>query len=165
MAKLSDLKVGMTIKIKKGKTPASRFGLDSEDVKNFVGKTTKIRDIDHHTLGYMKVQTNDETEYLWFPPDWIEIVEQTNEEKKETKTNTAIKQYVLFDQCSTKIEDYDISYPFDDINDIFNVADVNWGWGEDETIERFESGEMKLFEVNEVKIEIKKGKTTIQLKG
>lgn len=76
MARLRDLKVGMTVKIKKGRTHASRISVDSEKILLFVGKTTTITDINHDELEQLKIKTGLYTDYLWFPPDWIEIVEE-----------------------------------------------------------------------------------------
>jgi len=69
--------------------------------------------------------------------------------KAQTKTEVKLQTYVLED-------DGDISEVFTDVSTkgICHVAECSWDWNQYETIERIKEGKMKLFKIEEVKLEV-----------
>ena len=67
----------------------------------------------------------------------------------QTKTEVKLQTYVLED-------DGDISEVFTDVSTegICDVAKCSWNWDQYETIERLKGGKMKLFKIEEVKLEV-----------
>lgn len=70
-------------------------------------------------------------------------------QKTKVKQEVTPQKYIL-------IDDGDLSYVFTDVSahGICKVSNDDWGWDAHETLNRLSSGKMKLFKIEEVKLEI-----------
>lgn len=69
--------------------------------------------------------------------------------KIQTKQEVTPQKYILMDED-------DVSEAFTDVSTkgIYAVVKSAWGWGQYETTERMKEGKMKLFKIEEVKVEV-----------
>ena len=150
MARLRDLKIGMKVQIVKGKEdPGCFYHTDAYKYVGKIGNITEIDNNDPHCA--VKVDVNN-AQIWWYPSSWIKIIKDKGENAmKQTKTTkiTAPQEYIL-------IDDADISEVFTDVTDqgIFDMADKTWDWDKLDAINRLSSGKMKLFKIEEVKLEV-----------
>ena len=150
MARLRDLKIGMKVQIVKGKEDPGCF--HHTDAYKYVGKIGNITEIDNNDPHCaVKVDVNN-AQIWWYPSSWIKIIKDEGETKltkAQTKSEVKLQTYVLED-------DGDISEVFTDVSTkgICVVAENTWDWNQHETIERLNSGKMKLFKIEEVKVEV-----------
>ena len=149
MARLRDIKVGMKVEIIKGKEKPEDF--DHYDAWDHIGDIGVVISIDlEDTLCAVKIKTDNLIGW-WYPASWIKIIKDEGETKL-TKPKIEVKpqKYVLED------DDGDISEVFTDVSTkgICVVAENAWDWNQYETIERIKEGKMKLFKIEEVKVEV-----------
>ena len=150
MARLRDLKIGMKVQIVKGKEdPGCFYHTDAYKYVGKIGNITEIDNNDPHCA--VKVDVNN-AQIWWYPSSWIKIIKDEGETTmKQTKTTkiTEPQKYVLMDRT-------DVSEAFTDATaqGIFDMAEDAWSWDKLDVIERFGNGEMKLFKIEEVKLEV-----------
>ena len=150
MARLRDIKVGMKVQIVKGKEEIGQSAYD------YIGDTGIVEDIDlSDPLLEILVSdlVNQPIHHYWYPASWIKIIKDEGEvkmTKAQTKTEVKLQTYFLEDG------DGDISEVFTDVSTkgICHVAECSWDWNQYETIERIKEGKMKLFKIEEVKLEV-----------
>ena len=83
MARLRDIKVGMTVWIKKGSTSEDDFGMGSDTAQaHYIGKQTTVTQIDEmdDTCTVLTEQS------IWWPTDWISLTPPNNESKEVENT-------------------------------------------------------------------------------
>ena len=147
MARLRDIKVGMKVEIIKGSGNPDFFTTAN------IGLSGMVMIIDNNDsmrsvfVGFPKRPSE------WYPASWIKIIKDEGEvkmTKAQTKTEVKLQTYVLEDG------DGDISEVFTDVSTkgICHVAECSWDWNQYETIERIKEGKMKLFKIEEVKVEV-----------
>ncbi len=150
MARLRDLKIGMKVQIVKGKEdPGCFYHTDAYKYVGKIGNITEIDNNDPHCA--VKVDVNN-AQIWWYPSSWIKIIKDEGETTmKQTKTTkiTYPQKYVLTDET-------DVSEVFTDVTaqGIFDMADKTWDWDKLDAIKRFGNGKMKLFKIEEVKLEV-----------
>lgn len=150
MARLRDLKIGMKVQIVKGKEdPGCFYHTDAYKYVGKIGNITEIDNNDPHCA--VKVDVNN-AQIWWYPSSWIKIIKDEGETTmKQTKTTkiTDPQKYIL-------IDDDDISESFTDVTakGIFGISNEAWAWDQYETSERIKEGKMKLFKIEEVKLEV-----------
>lgn len=155
MARLRDLKVGMKVEIVRGKEHPEDFCHLNAD--KFVGLAGEIEDIargDRWSAATIRVKTaHDISAGWWYPASWIKIIKDEGETKMTQKTK--VKQEVT-PQKYILIDDNDITRTFTDVTTagICKLVDDEWGFDADETLNRLSSGKMKIFKIEEVKLEI-----------
>ena len=146
MARLRDIKVGMKVEIIKGSGNPDFFTTAN------IGLSGMVMIIDNNDsmrsvfVGFPKRPSE------WYPASWIKIIKDEGKTKMpeaQTKTEVKLQTYVLED-------DGDISEVFTDVSTkgICVVAENAWDWDQYETIERINEGKMKLFKIEEVKVEV-----------
>ena len=151
MARLRDLKVGMKVQIVKGKEDPEEFRLTLDECNvGSVGIVKRI--VADDPVCQVKVSVPGGCSEWYYPSSWIKIIKDKGENAmKQTKTTkiTAPQEYIL-------IDDADISEVFTDVTDqgIFDMADKTWDWDKLDAINRLSSGKMKLFKIEEVKLEV-----------
>lgn len=138
MARLRDLKVGMKVQIRGN----HRY------YPNQTGEVLVTSWCDNQVL----VRLEEEKTNYWFYAVQVKIIKDEGETTmKQTKTTkiTEPQKYVLTD-------DADVSEVFTDVTaqGIFDVAEESWNWDKFEVIERFGDGKMKLYKIEEVKLEV-----------
>lgn len=140
MARLRDLKVGMEVCVSRPRT------------NRYSGQTGKVVDITYYDCQVLVRLTENATNY-WFYDSELDIIENEGETKMAQKTK--VKQEVT-PQKYVLIDDNDHSPIFTDMsaNGICKVSNDEWGFEMNETINRLNSGKMKLFKIDEVKLEI-----------
>ena len=147
MARLRDIKVGMKVQIVKGSGNPDFFTTAN------IGLSGMVMIIDNNDsmrsvfVGFPKRPSE------WYPASWIKIIKDEGEvkmTKAQTKTEVKLQTYFLEDG------DGDISEVFTDVSTkgICHVAECSWDWNQYETIERIKEGKMKLFKIEEVKVEV-----------
>lgn len=147
MARLRDIKVGMKVEIIKGSGNPDFFTTAN------IGLSGMVMIIDNNDsmrsvfVGFPKRPSE------WYPASWLKIIKDEGEvkmTKAQTKTEVKLQTYVLED------DDGDISEVFTDVSTkgICVVAENAWDWNQYETIERIKEGKMKLFKIEEVKLEV-----------
>lgn len=144
MARLRDIKVGMKVQIVRGKEDPEDFSLTLSDWP--IGMTGEVCDIDNNDKEcQVQVEIKGLSDW-YYPASWIKIIK----DEGETKMTTAQPQkYVLMDE-------EDISKPFTDISSkgILGTSYEEWCWDIIDTTERIKEGKMKLFKIEEVKLEV-----------
>ena len=146
MARLRDIKVGMKVEIIKGSGNPDFFTTAN------IGLSGMVMIIDNNDsmrsvfVGFPKRPSE------WYPASWIKIIKdegETKMTKAQTKTEVKPQKYVLED-------DGDTSEVFTDVSTkgICHVAECSWDWNQYETTERIKEGKMKLFKIEEVKLEV-----------
>lgn len=146
MARLRDIKVGMKVEIIKGSGNPDFFTTAN------IGLSGMVMIIDNNDsmrsvfVGFPKRPSE------WYPASWIKIIKDEGETKltkAQTKTEVKPQKYVLMDED-------DVSGAFTDVSPKGIGAAVKsaWGWDQYETIERINEGKMKLFKIEEVKVEV-----------
>lgn len=148
MARLRDIKVGMKVEIVKGKEKPEDF--DHYNACDYIGSTGLVASVDLKAPSCTVKVTTDTSGGWWYPASWVKIIKDEGETKmRKPKIEVKPKTYVLED-------DGDISEAFTDVSTkgICHVAECSWDWNQYETIERIKEGKMKLFKIEEVKVEV-----------
>ena len=151
MARLRDIKVGMKVQIVKGKEEPEEFSLVLDECNvGSVGTVERI--VADDPVCQVKVSVPGVCFEWYYPSSWIKIIKDKGETTmKQTKTTkiTDPQKYVLTDET-------DVSEVFTDVTDqgIFDMADKTWDWDKLDAIKRFGNGKMKLFKIEEVKLEV-----------
>lgn len=145
MARLRDIKVGMKVQIIKGKEEIGQSAYD------YIGDTGIVEDIDlSDPLLEILVSdlVNQPIHHYWYPASWIKIIKDEGEVKM-TKAKIEVKpqKYILMghNYVSQVFTDSSTKGILDIANDVFS---------EQETIELLKDGNMKLFMIEEVKLEV-----------
>lgn len=144
MARLRDIKVGMKVQIMKGSGNPDFFTTDNIGLSGLVMIIDNNDSLRSVLVGFSKRPSE------WYPASWIKIIEDEGETKlTKAKIEVKLQTYVLED-------DGDISEVFTDVSTkgICHVAECSWDWNQYETIERIKEGKMKLFKIEEVKLEV-----------
>ena len=146
MARLRDIKVGMKVQIVKGSGNPDFFTTANIGLSGLVVIVDNNDSLRSVFVGFSKRPSE------WYPASWIKIIKDEGETKltkAQTKTEVKLQTYVLED-------DGDISEVFTDVSTkgICVVAENTWDWNQHETIERIKEGKMKLFKIEEVKVEV-----------
>lgn len=147
MARLRDLKVGMKVEIVKGTGNPDFFTTAN------IGLSGKVKIIDNNDSMRSIFVEFDKRPSEWYPASWIKIIKDEGETKMTQKTRVNQKatpqKYIL-------IDDEDHSRVFTDVSahGISKVSNDEWGWEVNETLNRLSNGKMKLFKIEEVKLEI-----------
>lgn len=139
MARLRDLKVGTKVQIRGNHCY----------YPNQIGEVLVTSWCD----GLVQVRLEEGKTNYWFYTVQVKIIKDEGETAmKQTKTTkiTDPQKYILIDD-----NDY-ISEPFTDVTakGIFGISNGHWGWDLYETSERIKEGKMKLFKIEEVKLEV-----------
>jgi len=151
MARLRDLKVGMKVEIVKGKEDPEDFGLKLTDCQ--VGSVGTVSFIDKYDPVCQVSVTLPDGDSWYYPSSWIKIIKDEGEtemtQKTKVKQEVTPKKYIL-------IYDDDHTRVFTDASahGICKVSNEDWGFEMYETINRLSSGKIKLFKIEEVKLEI-----------
>lgn len=138
MARLRDIKVGMKVQIIKGSGNPDFFTTAN------IGLSGMVMIIDNNDsmrsvfVGFPKRPSE------WYPASWIKIIKNEGETKM---VKTDPQKYILIDEeyVSQVFTDASTKGILDVSNDVFN---------ERETVERLKEGKMKLFKIEEVKVEV-----------
>jgi hypothetical protein len=142
MARLRDIKVGMKVQIMKGSGNPDFFTTDNIGLSGLVMIIDNNDSLRSVLVGFPKRPSE------WYPASWIKIIKDKGETKM-TKPKIEVKpqKYILID------EEY-VSQVFTDASTkgILNVS--NDVFDERETVERLKEGKMKLFKIEEVKVEV-----------
>lgn len=138
MARLRDLKVGMKVQLRGN----HRY------YPNQTGEVLVTSWCDNQVL----VRLEEGKTNYWFHTVQVKIIKDEGETAmKQTKTTkiTDPQKYIL-------IDDADISESFTDVTakGIFGISNEEWAWDQYETSERIKEGKMKLFKIEEVKLEV-----------
>ena len=146
MARLRDIKVGMKVEIVKGSGNPDFFTTANIGLSGLVVIIDNNDSLRSVLVGFPKRPSE------WYPASWIKIIKDEGENKltkAQTKTEVKLQTYFLED-------DGDISEVFTDVSTkgICVVAENAWDWNQYETIERIKEGKMKLFKIEEVKLEV-----------
>ena len=144
MARLRDIKVGMKVQIIKGKEEIGQSAYD------YIGDTGIVEDIDlSDPLLEILVSdlVNQPIHHYWYPASWIKIIKDEGETKMVKTKVTDPQKYILIDEeyVSQVFTDASTKGILDVSNDVFD---------ERETVERLKEGKMKLFKIEEVKVEV-----------
>ena len=147
MARLRDIKVGMKVEIVMGSENCDFFTTDNIGLSGMVVIVDNNDSLRSVLVGFSKRPSE------WYPASWIKIIKDEGENKltkAQTKTEVKLQTYFLEDG------DGDISEVFTDVSTkgICHVAECSWDWNQYETIERIKEGKMKLFKIEEVKLEV-----------
>lgn len=147
MARLRDIKVGMKVEIIKGSGNPDFFTTDNIGLSGMVVIVDNNDSLRSVLVGFPKRPSE------WYPASWIKIIKDEGEvkmTKAQTKTEVKLQTYFLEDG------DGDISEVFTDVSTkgICHVAECSWDWNQYETTERIKEGKMKLFKIEEVKVEV-----------
>lgn len=147
MARLRDIKVGMKVEIVKGSGNPDFFTTANIGLSGLVMIVDNNDSLRSVFVGFPKRPSE------WYPASWIKIIKDEGEvkmTKAQTKTEVKLQTYFLEDG------DGDISEVFTDVSTkgICHVAECSWDWNQYETIERIKEGKMKLFKIEEVKLEV-----------
>lgn len=147
MARLRDIKVGMKVQIVKGSGNPDFFTTANIGLSGLVVIIDNNDSLRSVFVGFPKRPSE------WYPASWIKIIKDEGEvkmTKAQTKTEVKLQTYFLEDG------DGDISEVFTDVSTkgICHVAECSWDWNQYETIERIKEGKMKLFKIEEVKVEV-----------
>lgn len=147
MARLRDIKVGMKVEIVKGSGNPDFFTTANIGLSGLVVIIDNNDSLRSVFVGFPKRPSE------WYPASWIKIIKDEGENKltkAQTKTEVKLQTYFLEDG------DGDISEVFTDVSTkgICHVAECSWDWNQYETIERIKEGKMKLFKIEEVKLEV-----------
>ena len=151
MARLRDLKIGMKVQIVKGKEdPVCFYHTDAYKYVGKIGNITEIDNNDPHCA--VKVDVNN-AQIWWYPSSWIKIIKDEGETKMAQKTKAkqeaTPQMYILIDDdVHTRV--------FTDVSahGICKVTNDDWSFDVDQTLNRLSSGKMKLFKIEEVKLEV-----------
>ena len=146
MARLRDIKVGMKVQIVRGSENCDFFTTDN------IGLSGMVVIVDNNDSLRSVLVEFSKRPSEWYPSSWIKIIKDEGEvkmTKAQTKSEVKLQTYVLED-------DGDISEVFTDVSTkgICVVAENTWDWNQYETIERIKEGKMKLFKIEEVKVEV-----------
>ena len=138
MARLRDLKVGMKVEIVKASDTAN------------IGLVGKVGIIDNNDSMRSVFVEFDERPSGWCPASWIKIIKDEGETKltkAQTETEVKTQKYVLMghNYVSQVFTDSSTKGISDVANDMFSKQ---------ETIELLKDGDLKLFKIEEVKLEI-----------
>ena len=144
MARLRDIKVGMKVQIIKGKEEIGQSAYD------YIGDTGIVEDIDlSDPLLEILVSdlVNQPIHHYWYPASWIKIIKDEGETKMVKTKVTDPQKYILIDEeyVSQVFTDASTKGILDVSNDVFDEL---------ETVERLKEGKMKLFKIEEVKVEV-----------
>ena len=147
MARLRDIKVGIKVEIVKGSGNPDFFTTANIGLSGLVVIIDNNDSLRSVFVGFPKRPSE------WYPASWIKIIKDEGENKltkAQTKTEVKLQTYFLEDG------DGDISEVFTDVSTkgICHVAECSWDWNQYETIERIKEGKMKLFKIEEVKLEV-----------
>lgn len=139
MARLRDLRVGMKVQVRGN----HRY------YPNQNGEVLVTSWCDNQVL----VKLEEEKTNYWFYAVQVKIIKDEGETKMTQKTK--VKQEVT-PQKYILIDDEDHTRVFTDTSfqGICKASDDEWGFNVDETINRLRNGKMKLFKIEEVKLEI-----------
>ena len=148
MARLRDIKVGMKVQIVKGKEDPEDFSLTSDECN--IGAVGNVEDIDSRDTTCQVQVIVPGVSGWYYPASWIKIIKDEGETKMvkaQTKTEVKLQTYVLMGH------NY-VSQVFTDSSTkgVLNVA--NDVFSEQETIELLKDGNLKLFKIEEVKVEV-----------
>ena len=144
MARLRDIKVGMKVQIIKGKEEIGQSAYD------YIGDTGIVEDIDlSDPLLEILVSdlVNQPIHHYWYPASWIKIIKDEGETNMVKTKVTEPQKYILIDEeyVSQVFTDASTKGILDVSNDVFDEL---------ETVERLKEGKMKLFKIEEVKVEV-----------
>lgn len=139
MALMQDLRVGMKVQIRDN----HRY------YPNQNGEVLVTSWCDNQVL----VRLEEEKTNYWFYAVQVKIIKDKGETKMTQKTK--VKQEVT-PQKYILIDDEDHTRVFTDVSahGICKVSNDDWGFEVNETLNRLSSGKMKLFKIEEVKLEI-----------
>lgn len=151
MARLRDLKVGMKVQIVKGKEDPEEFSLALDECN--VGSVGTVEYIGSgHPACQVRVSVPGVSDW-YYPPSWIKIIKNEGETKMAQKTKAkqeaTPQMYILIDDdVHTRV--------FTDVSahGICKVTNDDWSFDVDQTLNRLSSGKMKLFKIEEVKLEV-----------
>lgn len=144
MARLRDIKVGMKVEIVKGSGNPDLFtnaNIGLSGLVMIIDNNDSMRSV---FVGFPKRPSE------WYPASWIKIIKDEGETKMmKSKTEVKPQKYIL-------IDDNDVSQVFTEATTkgISDTAEDSWECAQYETIERLKEGKMKLFKIEEVKIEV-----------
>ncbi len=150
MARLRDIKIDMKVQIVKGKEKPEDFNhYDAYDHVGEISFVTAIDKLDQNCA--VKVSNG-----WYYPASWIKIIKDEGETEMTKPIAKPKKVEVSKPQEYVLMDEEDISQKFTDgsTKGIFNVSYDAWGWDALETTERIKSGKMKLFKIEEVKLEV-----------
>lgn len=129
MARLRDIKVGMTVWIKKGKTPLEQFGV--EGMEQHIGESS--------TVGWVDSSANDIGVFEWsWPADWISLTPPKDASKEASKEAPKKKLYVA-------VSGYEVTEP-GTFEEVVNFLQNCWDYTNSEV------ATTKIYELREVQI-------------
>ena len=138
MARLRDIKVGMKVEIVRGSENCDFFTTDNIGLSGMVVIVDNNDSLRSVLVGFPKRPSE------WYPSSWIKIIKNEGETKM---VKTDPQKYILIDEeyVSQVFTDASTKGILDVSNDVFD---------ERETVERLKEGKMKLFKIEEVKLEV-----------
>ena len=138
MARLQDIKVGMKVEIIKGSGNPDFFTTANIGLSGMVVIIDNNDSMRSVFVGFPKRPSE------WYPASWIKIIKDEGETKM---TKAQSQKYILIDEeyVSQVFTDASTKGILDVSNDVFD---------ERETVERLKEGKMKLFKIEEVKLEV-----------
>lgn len=138
MARLRDIKVGMKVEIVKGSGNPDFFTTANIGLSGMVMIIDNNDSLRSVFVGFPKRPSE------WYPASWIKIIKDEGETKM---VKAQPQKYILIDEeyVSQVFTDASTKGILDVSNDVFN---------ERETVERLKEGKMKLFKIEEVKLEV-----------
>ena len=141
MARLRDIKVGMKVQIMKGSGNPDFFTTDNIGLSGLVMIIDNNDSLRSVLVGFPKRPSE------WYPASWIKIIKDEGETKMVKTKVTDHQKYILIDEeyVSQVFTDASTKGILDVSNDVFD---------ERETVERLKEGKMKLFKIEEVKLEV-----------
>jgi len=141
MARLRDIKVGMKVEIVKGSGNPDFFTTANIGLSGLVVIIDNNDSLRSVFVGFPKRPSE------WYPASWIKIIKDEGETKVVKTKVTDPQKYILIDEeyVSQVFTDASTKGILDVSNDVFN---------ERETVERLKEGKMKLFKIEEVKVEV-----------
>ena len=138
MSRLRDIKVGMKVEIVRGSENCDFFTTDNIGLSGMVVIVDNNDSLRSVLVGFPKRPSE------WYPSSWIKIIKNEGETKM---VKTDPQKYILIDEeyVSQVFTDASTKGILDVSNDVFD---------ERETVERLKEGKMKLFKIEEVKVEV-----------
>ena len=141
MARLRDIKVGMKVEIIKGSGNPDFFTTANIGLSGMVMIIDNNDSLRSVFVGFPKRPSE------WYPSSWIKIIKDEGETKMVKTKVTDPQKYILIDEeyVSQVFTDASTKGILDVSNDVFDEL---------ETVERLKEGKMKLFKIEEVKVEV-----------